>query len=201
MLPFLSFGLLSATGLVVGRRFANKRKKQRAKQDTDHTPVSVQIVGHRILEEKTQILAREEIPMDNRFGNKTLSSEHEFSQTASVSVELGDHRRLATLKRSSLWKILENKTELELGKNLGVDIGSQISRRVRLKFATDPGQFVRYQVVWIQQGRRGTFTVRAGKRTLHLPYMVAYGLSHRVDSLPGESVAPAPAPSPAPSPE
>lgn len=190
MLPFISFGVISVASVVMGRRFSDARKKRRPKTTQPKTASSVQILAQRVVEEKKLTLATENIPMDNRFGNRLLSSEHEFSQTASVSLTLGDSRRVAATQKSALWKLLESKTELEIGKNLGVEVGSQVIRRVRLKFATDPGQFVRYQVVWQQQSQRGFFEIRAGKHRLQLPYMIAYGLTHTVESLPGESRAP-----------
>ena len=199
MLPFIAFGVISTTGIVMGRRFSATRKKRRAKQAPPQTANSVRILAHRIVEEDKLILATEQVPMDNRFGNKLLSSEHEFSQTATVSLEIGGNRRISAANKSTLWKVLESKTELEVGKSLGTEIGSQISRRVRLKFATDPGQFVRYRVVWQQQSQRGIFEILVGKRIVQLPYMVAYGLSHTVESLPGESAEPSAKPSSKPS--
>lgn len=186
MLPFLAFGILSTASIVMGNRFSDARAQRKEKTAHLRASTRVKILAHRIAEEKNRVLATEEVPMDNRFGNKLLSSEHEFSQTATVALELGDSRRIAAASKSTLWKILESKTEWEIGKNLGMEIGSQINRRVQLKFATDPGQFVRYRVIWQQQSRRGLFEIQAGKRIFQLPYMVAYGLTHTVESLPGE---------------
>lgn len=187
MLPFISFGLISVAGIMVGKRNADARKTRQRKKPRLSSS-SIEIVSHKIQEEKHMILSSEEIPMDNRYGNKLLSSEHEFSQTASVSLSLGNNRRMSAEHKSTLWKIIESKTALEMSRNLGVEVGSQISRRVRLKFATEPGEFVRYQVVWQQQNQRGIFTIRAGKRMIELPYLIHYGLTHSVTSLPGESL-------------
>ncbi|MEO5339598.1 MAG: hypothetical protein H7837_03625 [Magnetococcus sp. MYC-9] len=189
MLPFLYAGAVSVLGAVMGKRFAeNHKKRQLHKEPPQPTTLSVRILAHRILEERTLILAAEDIPMDNRFGNKQLSSEHEFSQTANISLELGNSRRVTTAAKTTLWSLLESKAEAELGKSLGIEVGSQVSRRVRLRFATDPGQFVRYRVVWQQQSQRGVLEIQAGKHLFPLPYLIAYGLSHRVESLPGESI-------------
>lgn len=187
MLPFIAFGVISAASIITGRRCAEARKKRSVQNTAPKDSLSIQILAHRILEESHIILATEDVPMDNRYGNKLFSSEHEFSQTATVSLELGNNNRLDTAYKSTLWSVLESKTGLEISKSLGTEIGSQINRRVRLKFATDPGQFVRYRVVWHQQNQRGVFDMRVGKRIVQLPYMVAYGLSHTVESLPGES--------------
>ena len=188
MLPFLYAGTLSLLGMVMGKQLAKAHNKRQAKNPPSISPLSLHILAHHILEESTLTLATEDVPMDNRFGNKQLSSEHEFSQTATVSLELGSNKRVSAAAKSTLWSLLENKAELEVGKNLGIEVGSQISRRVRLRFATDPGQFVRYRVVWQQHSQRGMLEVQVGKHSLPLPYLVAYGLSHTVESLPGESI-------------
>lgn len=185
MIPFISAGLVSMLGVVMGKRLARRHTRQ----EKTRSALSVQILAHRVLGEETLILATEDVPMDNRFGNKPLGSEHEFHQTATVSLDLGDSRRITATAKSTLWNLLENRAELELGKSLGIEVGSQVSRRVRLRFATDPGQFVRYRVVWTQQSQRGVLEIQAGRHIFQVPYLVAYGLSHTVESLPGESIA------------
>lgn len=189
MVPFLYAGAVSIIGVVLGKRLANAHKKPKTSGDGRlQTRLSVHILAHHILEESHLILATEDVPMDNRFGNKSLSSEHEFSQTATIALELGDSKRLSVAAKTTLWQLLESKAEAELGKSLGIEVGSQINRRVRLRFATDPGEFVRYRVIWQQQSQRGMLEIQAGKHIFQLPYLVAYGLSHTVESLPGESI-------------
>lgn len=189
MLPFIYAGAVSVIGVLMGKRLANAQKKPKTGRDGRlHSRMTLHIVAHHVLEESHLILATEEVPMDNRFGNKPLSSEHEFSQTATIGLELGDGRRLSVGAKTTLWRLLESKAESELAKSLGIEVGSQINRRVRLRFATDPGQFVRYRVVWQQQSQRGMLEIQAGEHRVQLPYLVAYGLSHTVESLPGESI-------------
>ncbi|MEO5352705.1 MAG: hypothetical protein H7835_05760 [Magnetococcus sp. XQGC-1] len=190
MLPYIAAGVVSMLGAVMGKRFATRRKPPGRLQ----TASSVQILAHHVLEESRLVLATEDVPMDNRFGNKPLSSEHEFNQTATVSVDLGDSRRIAASAKSTLWSLLESKAEMELGKSLGIEVGSQVSRRVRLRFATDPGKFVRYRVIWQQQSQRGVLEIQAGRHIFQIPYLIAYGLSHTVESLPGESIPKPPKP-------
>ncbi|MBF0585160.1 MAG: hypothetical protein HQL80_13135 [Magnetococcales bacterium] len=191
MLPFIAAGAVSILGVVMGKRLAKAHNKQENAHSLQLKPgLKLQVLAHHVLEESHLVLATEDVPMDNRFGNKTLSSEHEFSQTATIELELGNNKRVSAAAKTDFWHLLENKAELELGKSLGIEVGSQINRRVRLRFATDPGQFVRYRVIWQQQSQRGILEIRAGRQLFHLPYLVAYGLSHAVESLPGESLSP-----------
>ena len=187
MLPFIYAGVVSTLGVILGKRLAAAHQRSTGGLPRQ-TSASVRLLAHHVLEETNQVLATEEVPMDNRFGNKPLSSELEFSQTAAIALELGENNRVTTGSKTTLWRLMENRAELELGKSLGIEVGSQISRRVKLRFATDPGQFVRYRVVWQQQSQRGILELQAGRHVFQLPYLIAYGLSHTVESLPGESI-------------
>lgn len=181
MLPFLYMGAASGIGLLLGKKLFPRKPRSNPKKKPN--TLSIQTLGHTLVDEKNLVLATEEIPLDNRFGSKPLESEHEFAHTATISLQIGRTGKTSVGFKSSLLKALESRTEGEINKSLGIEVGSRISRRVRLKFATDPGKCVRYRVVWSQQSRRGVFDVQIGKRIVGIPYMVAYGLSHAVESI------------------
>lgn len=187
MLPYLiPVGIASVLGVVASRFLVPGSSGNGAAVARKKTGVSIEVVNHTILEEEPVVLATEEVPLDNRFGNKLLYSEHEFARTASVSLRVEQGRKNSASMRSTLWKLLESQTEGAISNTLDAKVGSQISRRVRLKFSTDPGCLVRYQVVWQQTARRGVLTLAVGSRLVEVPYMVSYGLFHSVRSTPGE---------------
>lgn len=184
MWPLIHMSVASVVGILVGKKiFPTKATTGRGAREKKAS-LSFQVLRHAVLEEKNRVLATEEVPLDNRFGGKVLESEHEFSHSATVVVKVGREGKSVAGLRTGLWKLLESRTEGEVAKSLGIETGSRITRRVRLRFATNAGQFVRYRVIWSQQSRRGLLTVRVGRETLTLPYFIAYGLSHAVESLP-----------------
>ena len=191
MLPYLiPLGIGSAIGIIAARVLVpTPRSNSGSPLKTSGSGVVVSVLDHHILKETEVVLATEEIPLDNRFGNKLLHSEHEFVRTASISLQVGHGNKQGATMRSTLLKLLESRTEGEISKNLGIKVGSQINRKVRLKFSTDPGCLVRYQVIWKQHACRGTYTLGIGTKKIKTPYMVAYGLFHSVESRPGEEVA------------
>ncbi len=193
MLPYLiPLGIASAVGIFAARVLVPTHARPKKGTPPALQPdsgVTVTVVDHALQEETEVVLATEEIPLDNRFGNKLLHSEHEFARSASISLQVGRGNRQGATMRSTLMKLLESRTEGEISKNLGIKIGSQISRKVRLKFSTDPGCLVRYRVIWKQHSRRGIFTLGIGSKRVEVPYLVAYGLFHSVESQPGEEVA------------
>ncbi|MBF0427599.1 MAG: hypothetical protein HQL94_01640 [Magnetococcales bacterium] len=183
MYQLIPYGISSFVGYLLGKKlFASEDKPP-----SDLSPLrghpSIQIVAEQILTEDPVVLATEEIPLDNRFGNKLLSSEHEFARTATVAMKLDRGSKLVSDFKSSLLDFLETRTQLELGKSIGVSAGAEITRRIRLKFAVDPGRFVLYRVVWKQTSRRGIFEIMAGGKMVEVPYLATYGLTHVVESV------------------
>ncbi|MBF0447307.1 MAG: hypothetical protein HQL67_03815 [Magnetococcales bacterium] len=190
MLPLLiPAGLSAALGVVIGKKMANfsRRGLRLGKlSDSFGQTVSVEIVKERILRDETLILAIEEVPLDNRFGVENFSSDHEFIRSATISLDIERSREVGSSIRTNLWQVLESKVSGELSRSLGVRMGSQLTRRVRLSFSVAPKRSVNYRIIWKQESRRGEFDVRiANKRNYTIPYMVTYGLSHSVESADG----------------
>ncbi|MBF0453962.1 MAG: hypothetical protein HQL72_03980 [Magnetococcales bacterium] len=188
MLPLLiPAGLSAAIGHFLGRKAAKLANKEGLKSNLSshfNKPVSIQIIREYIVSEETMVLATEDIPLDNRYGSQSLTSEHEFIRTASISLDIDRSREVGTSLRTGFWKAFETRASGELSKSLGVKVGSQVSRRVRLRFSVAPHKGVRYRIVWKQESRRGEFEVLVGdKKKYRIPYMITYGLSHSVESL------------------
>ncbi|MEO5332446.1 MAG: hypothetical protein H7839_10515 [Magnetococcus sp. YQC-5] len=182
MYQLIPLGISSFFGYLLGKKlFGPISEAEEGSPPPSHP--SIQILAERVLTEESMILATEEIPLDNRFGNKLLSSEHEFARTATVAIKLDRTSKLVSDFKSSFWNLLETRTQLELGKNIGITSGSEITRRIRLKFAVDPGRFVIYRVSWKQTSRRGVVEIAAGDRIVEVPYLATYGLTHVVESL------------------
>ncbi len=188
MLPLLiPAGISAAVGVMLGRKAAKAVTGKGAKDKVSqkfNKPVDIEILREYIISDETLVLATEDVPLDNRYGNQPLTSEHEFTRTASISMEIDRSREIGSSMRTSLWKAFETRASGELSKSLGVKIGSQITRRVRLRFAVKPQHAVSYRVIWKQESRRGESEVLiGGKKQYKVPYMVTYGLSHSVESI------------------
>ncbi|MBF0448134.1 MAG: hypothetical protein HQL67_08050 [Magnetococcales bacterium] len=196
MLPLLIPITLSAA---LGAFLGNKAARQLSKAGDGQfflagldTPPSFKIVRESLIKDEPLVLAEEEIPLDNLHGSSVLNSEHEFIRTATISMEVDRGREVGTALNASFWKAFQARASGELSNSLGLKIGSQLTRRVRLRFSVSPQKMVRYRILWKQTSRRGEFeVVMGGKRRYTIPYMVTYGLSHSVVSLSGQE-SPAP---------
>lgn len=185
MVQLIPLGISSLVGYLLGKKLFGVIESAPTPAKSTQPPLhaAIQIVAERILTEEVVILATEDIPLDNRYGNQLLTSEHEFSRTATVAMKLDRSAKMMSDFKTSFWNLLESRTQLELSKSLGITAGSEITRRIRLKFAVDPKRFVIYRVIWKQTSRRGVFEIVAGGKNVEVPYLVTYGLTHVVESV------------------
>lgn len=192
MLPLLSFvvvGSLAAVALTRARsRVPVARGPQRKKRGRGLPTGTFQIVGQRMVEETERVLATEDVPMDNRFGNQPFVSEHDFFRSARVSIEMDLGRSLASISSAALFSALKAELHTRLVRKLGVEMDAQVSRHVRLRLSAAPGKKVLYQVVWKQTSQRGLFEIGVGRHLYQVPYMMTFGLSHTVRSIEVEDV-------------
>lgn len=197
MLPFLSFMAVGSIAAAVVRRARTRDGSDdlwvgdmpRERHDKRLPPGTFQVVAQKIVYEESLVLATENVPMDNRFGNQPIVSEHEFARSAKVVLALNLGKYLDSVANVSLLSALKTELHTHLARRLGVEMDAQILRHIRLRFTAAPGHKVCYRVVWKQSSQRGLFEVGVGRHVYQLPYMVTYGLSHAVQSIAMEGVS------------
>ncbi|MBF0587885.1 MAG: hypothetical protein HQL53_02030 [Magnetococcales bacterium] len=187
MLPLLVAS--SAVGIWVGRKFIwpqtpeqirAKEMKARRKQRQSQP---IELIREYVMADEPVILATEEVPLDNRFGNRVLISELEFSRTATISLNLGNSQGMSSTFHNSLIKLVQSWSSAHMSRSLGMQVGSQINRSIRLRLSCDPGKMAMYRVLWKQESRRGVLEMRIRNKTYEIPYTMTYGLSHSLESL------------------
>ncbi len=187
-LPVVAIGYLGAAAIMglVNRKPSTAKKISRVeKKKVGLMPQSddIRIVRETVIEDDNVVLSTEDVPLDNRFGEKPLVSEHLFSRTASITMELERNREWSGTLGADLFSLLEAKAQAKLSRTLGFKIGSEITREIKLKFAAAPGQFAHYRVAWKQDTRRGVYEVEMAGRRHSIPFLVTYGLCHSVESI------------------
>ncbi|MBF0212555.1 MAG: hypothetical protein HQM00_03200 [Magnetococcales bacterium] len=196
MLQLIPYGVAAVLGGLLGKKFgpvilSDQMGDPPRGEHPERVPTAmIELVGERLLQEESIILATEEVPLDNRHGNKVLTSEHEFTRTAEISFAVDRSQERSNQIKSSILRLVDGLVEKELKKVLHIEFGTQITRRVKIHFSTEPGQMVRYRLVWKQTSRRGVFYFNVGAERHVVPYVVTFGLSHAVESLgDGENAA------------
>lgn len=144
---------------------------------------AVEFLDENTLEENDVVLAIEEIPLDNRFGNSKLTSTHEFTRTATTSFDITKNNEVMGRLKAGSWSVIEIEAQKRISERVGVEVGDQITRRVNVTFEAAPGEIVYYRLTWKQKTRQGVFNMKVNNQTIHLPYSVTYGLYHLIESV------------------
>ncbi|ABK44746.1 hypothetical protein Mmc1_2245 [Magnetococcus marinus MC-1] len=190
MLFLLPLGLSASIGVGLAYYIANRDAVKPASSKggllsrfSQPTPPDMEIEDEVFLDEKTVTLASEEIVLDNRFGNHSIYSEHDFIRSADIKLEFTSGKDFGLGSQSRLLRVLEYKANQFLSQRLGGRAGSQIERRVHLRLVAERETRAIYRIHWKQSSCRGLFVVRIGDKKIELPYMASYGLFHEVESI------------------
>lgn len=183
MLPLIALVAVGALTAAAVSRSKRRAAGLRKRWVQGVSPGTFRIVGQKLVESTEQILATDEVPLDNRFGNQSFVSEHEFSRSATVMIEMDWSGSGSLGVEATLLAALKAELNGRLARKVGIESGTQIVRHIRLKFTAAPGKKVLYRVVWKQTALRGEFEIGVGQRVYAVPYMVTFGLAHVVQSI------------------
>jgi hypothetical protein len=147
----------------------------------------VKFVGNKALAQGNVVIAEEEIPMDNRHGDSAVFSEHEFSKTVTTTLTVEKSSEILGGLDAKLWSLIEAKIKNNVGKSLGIQIGTEVSRKVTVKLEVPPHKFVVYRILWKQHTLKGRVNLEVGGNELELPYETSYGLFHSIESIAPET--------------
>ena len=143
------------------RLTTQKERKVRAQhKSTEASGVSsFKFIDDELQAEEEVVIAVEYMPLDNRFGSSTVVSEHEFTRTEKTNLILNETRELQGSIKGEFWSVIQANVQNTLAETLGVEIDSEISRRVSIKLEAPPGKLVRYRISWRQTKRTGKVTL------------------------------------------
>lgn len=143
----------------------------------------IKFIYDNIIKEGNIIISSEEIPLDNRFGNSPIISEHEFSKTITTDLKINKTNELNAGLTIKAWDLLETELRINLNKSIGIQIGGQVTRKVTIKLEAAPGKFVNYRLIWKQHERKGLANININNKQIELPYTTTYGLFHSIESI------------------
>ncbi|MBE7385453.1 MAG: hypothetical protein F6J95_029150 [Leptolyngbya sp. SIO1E4] len=175
-------GMKEAYGMAIRKNNFGSLKSWEYTWDYQAKPEQIRFLDEEKIETEDIIVSTEEVPLDNRFGSNSIISEHEFIQTASSSLKINETQHLSGRFKVG-FQILEGELQGHISKNLGIDLGHQITRRVNVKFEVEAGKYVIYRIVWKQNFRKGIVRAAKGRQVFKVPYDVTYGLYHSIDSI------------------
>ncbi len=149
----------------------------------------VKILAERVTHEEQIQMEVEDIPLDNRFGSSTLISEHQFTRSATNSLQIEYAHNLDGRISGgvNLLGVLEVEIKKHFSKSIGIKVDETISRQVTITLEAPPKHSVHYRVIWKQTKRHGVIDYEFNGQLFQVPYTVNYGLYHSTTSIaPGE---------------
>ncbi|MEG3640754.1 hypothetical protein [Magnetococcus sp. PR-3] len=190
MLFLVPLGISTSVGVGLAYFLANRgTKKNDGKREgllkrlVKPNPLDIEILDEVLIDEQVVTLASEDVILDNRHGNHNIISEHDFSRTADIKLEISAGKDSSMGSHSKLLTFLETKANHMMSQRIGGLSGTQIHRRVQLRFVAVQKQRTHYRIHWKQSSYRGLFVVRVGNRQMEFPFLATYGLYHEVESL------------------
>ena len=142
----------------------------------------VQIVGQGPLTETTEIVARDEYPLDNHFGSEVLTIEQEISRTVANEISLSHEVQLSASGNFDVLSFIKADLSAQFTRQTGVKVNDTVTRRQTIKFSAGAHQFVVYTVIWKRRVSQGTCYVSIQNAVQPIPYQVAFDLSFEIAS-------------------
>lgn len=142
----------------------------------------VQIVGQGPLTETTEIVGRDEYPLDNSYGKEVLSIEQEVSRTIANEISVSHEVQLTASANFDILAFIKADLAAQFTRQTGVKINDTVTRRQTIKFSAGAQQFVIYTVVWKRRVSQGVCYVNMQGTVQPIPYQVAFDLSFEIAS-------------------
>jgi hypothetical protein len=142
----------------------------------------VQLIRDIRLGEYAEIIATEEIPLDNRFGSQELSVGHEFSKTVCNEVTLETNQGTGGKGNLDLFHLIKAEISRTSSQKQGLSVGESLTRRFNLTFSVKPGDFVIYKIIWKRRVINAEYHVMYNHDALIVPYNLQVGLEYEVST-------------------
>ena len=139
-------------------------------------------LDEKLVEDSEVVVETQKVEMDNRYGHGPIQTERELSYSTNISFHLERTQEVEGQIGLDAWNTIEAQISYKMSKALGVEIGHQITERVRIAIEVPPGKLSIYQILWKQNIRKGVASVKTGSKIINLPYSIIYGLSSSVKS-------------------
>ncbi len=140
-------------------------------------------------DERLDVLATEEYPIDNRIGGAVIQLSQAISRTASNEVTLGMAAEGGFEVGLDALKLVKAGLSAKLGVTLGHAFGETVSQSNTINFAVPAGDYLVYRVTWRRTRRTGTVRAVVDGHQRTFTYDALFGLSYQVEVLRGDRPA------------
>lgn len=134
------------------------------------------------VEEDTEILSVDELPLDNRFGSQVLILEQEFSKSANNEISFESTQEQQGKVTADFLRILKAELTLDLSKNIGYKYGESTTCRYITKISVNTGDFIIYTIIWKRKIRRSNYEIQIENQRYIISVVARYGVDYEITS-------------------
>jgi hypothetical protein len=140
----------------------------------------VQFVKDLGVRESEEIVATEQYPLDNRFGDQAFTTVRQVSRESTNELSLDTSSHLGGKVGLDVLAVIKAEIEAQVSQQTGQKVGEKVTESQTLTFSVGPKSSVVYEVVWKRKVRSGERLYLLGNNSVTVPYRINYGLSCEV---------------------
>lgn len=146
------------------------------------TSTPYKILREFAVQEDTETLAVDELPLDNRFGSTVLILEQEFSKSAVNEISFESTYNQQGKLTVNIIKLLQAELSLDLSKSIGYKHGEITTCRYTTTISVNTGDFIMYKITWKRKIRRSNYEVLIDDQHHVIPVVARYGVEYGITS-------------------
>jgi hypothetical protein len=142
----------------------------------------VQLIEDVKATETSEVIAVEDYPLDNRFGDSPFSTDRQVSKETINELSLQTTNQLSGTLNIAFLAAVKAEVTAQVSRQTGYKTGEKATESLTLHFSVGPRSAVVYQVIWKRRVRTGEWHCLVDGRDVTVPYRVSYGLSCEVQT-------------------
>ena len=175
------FGLMGKLVLTMdGKEMPSGGTQEIAERPQPAAAAEIHFLEETDVKETEVILASEEYPLDNRFGDQAFTTVRQVSRESTNELSLDTSDSLSGKIGLELFSAIKGEIEAQVSHQIGLKIGEKFTESQTITFSVGAHSTVLYEVVWKRKVRTGVRMYQSGGRSVSVPYRVDYGLSFEV---------------------
>ncbi|HXR40195.1 MAG TPA: hypothetical protein VN776_13940 [Terracidiphilus sp.] len=141
---------------------------------------AIQFIKELSVQESEEVVGTEEYPLDNRFGDQSLTTVHQVSRESTNELSIDTSTQVGGNVGLTVLSAIKAEIEAQVSQQTGQKIGEKVTESQTLTFSVGPKSSVVYEVVWKRKVRSGERLYLSGGQQMTVPYRINYGLTFEV---------------------
>lgn len=141
---------------------------------------TVQFVKELNVQDSEEVVAVEDYPLDNRFGNQPFSTVRQIQRESTNELSVDTGSQVGGTLGLDIMSVIKAEIAAHVSQQTGQKIGQTVTESQTLNFSVQANSAVIYRVVWKRKVRTGERLYLSGNTPVTVPYRINYGLSFEI---------------------